>query len=55
MKKIFIMVLLSLTVISCSKVMLPYAENPVCRKGVDSGLCGSVPDVYNHLVLEDEI
>jgi len=49
MRLLFIL-LLSL-VFSCgTKIVLPYEEHQLCRKGADSGLCGSVSDVYDYTI-----
>lgn len=35
--------LLALT--GCAKIVMPYAENPLCSKGTAGGYCGSITDV----------
>jgi hypothetical protein len=37
----------SLTLSSCS-ILMPYDENPICKRGNHTGLCGSITDVYNY-------
>ena len=37
-------------VCGCAKIILPYEEAQLCRKGADSGLCGSVSDVYDYSI-----
>ncbi len=43
----FLITLSSLTLNSCS-ILMPYEENPACRKGNQTGLCGSITDIYNY-------
>ena len=31
---------------SCSKVLMPYAEDRLCNKGVAYGQCGRISEVY---------
>jgi len=48
MKKLKLLLLfLSISVFcsSCS-LLLPYEEEPLCRKGKEGGYCGSLLDVY---------
>jgi hypothetical protein len=42
-----LILLLSLTLNSCSMLM-PYEEKPACKRGNQTGLCGSISDVYNY-------
>jgi len=44
----FLLVGLVVFVCGCAKIILPYEETQLCKKGADSGLCGSVSDVYKH-------
>lgn len=41
-----VVLMLSLVLSSCA-VMMPYAEEPLCRKSVSGGYCGSLSDVYD--------
>lgn len=39
----------------CSgKVFMPYEEDPLCNSGKGSGYCGSVSDVYEITILEQQ-
>jgi hypothetical protein len=29
-----------------SKILLPYEEEPLCKRGAGEGICGSVSDVH---------
>jgi hypothetical protein len=33
-------------------MIMPYAEEPLCRKGVEGGYCGSLSDVYDAVSYE---
>ena len=44
---VLLIVLSSLTLNSCS-ILMPYEENPACKRGNQTGLCGSITDVYNY-------
>ena len=33
-------------------MIMPYAEEPLCRKGVEGGYCGSLSDVYDAVTCE---
>jgi hypothetical protein len=37
----------SLTLSSCS-LLMPYQQHPACKRGSQTGLCGSITDVYNY-------
>lgn len=39
--------LLALLLSGCASMIMPYAEEPLCRKGVEGGYCGSLTDVYD--------
>ena len=39
--------LCSVFISSCS-VFMPYEEHYACKRGLDTGLCGSITDVYNY-------
>lgn len=43
-----ILVLLALTIFlsSCSQMLMPYAEEKLCNKGVAYGYCGRISEVY---------
>jgi len=43
----FLIALSSLTLNSCS-ILMPYEEKPACKRGNQTGLCGSITDVYNY-------
>ena len=34
---------------SCSKLLLPYNEEPLCRKGPEVGFCGSLSEIYEDM------
>lgn len=34
---------------SCSSMLLPYHEEPLCRKGVSGGFCGSLSEIYEDM------
>lgn len=36
----------------CTKVVLPYKDEPLCSKGVTGGYCGSLSEVYNAVTAE---
>jgi hypothetical protein len=44
---LLIMLLSSLTLSSCS-LLIPYEQKPACKRGNQTGLCGSITDVYNY-------
>jgi hypothetical protein len=44
---IFLITLSSLTLNSCS-LLMPYEQKPACKRGNQTGLCGSITDVYNY-------
>jgi hypothetical protein len=49
MKKILIICLFLLPIISCSainRIMIPYEEHQACALKGRNGLCGSITDVY---------
>ena len=33
--------------VGCTKLIMPYAEEPMCRKGIVGGYCGSITEVYD--------
>ena len=37
-----------------SKVFMPYEEEPLCNTGKGSGYCGSVSDVYEITIKEQQ-
>lgn len=43
----------SLFVAACS-TMMPYADEPLCRKSVSGGYCGSLSDVYDATVRDSD-
>lgn len=49
MKSLLIMAIFILAFTGCSgKVLLPYEDEPLCKKGPKEGLCGSVSEVYTY-------
>jgi len=43
MSIILLTMILSLN--GCAQALMPYAENPLCSKGVAGGYCGTITDV----------
>jgi len=37
-----------------SKIFMPYEEEPLCNAGKETGYCGSVSDVYELKIQEQE-
>lgn len=33
----------------CTSIVLPYHEEPLCRKGVTGGYCASMTEVYDEI------
>lgn len=48
MKLVFLVLLLMLS--SCSKLLFPYEDEVLCKRGVGYGFCGSVSDVYRESI-----
>ena len=48
MKILALLVFSSLT-LSCGSFLLPYNEDPVCRKSDQVGFCGSLSDIYDDM------
>ena len=46
MYRLFVLVIFMLSS-SCS-ILMPYEEKFACNRGLDTGLCGSVTDVYEY-------
>lgn len=47
MKSLFFALICILALAGCSvKVLLPYEDEPLCKKGPNEGMCGSVSEVY---------
>jgi hypothetical protein len=44
--------LLVLLLNGCASIIMPYADEPLCRKGVEGGYCGSLSDVYDAVTYE---
>jgi hypothetical protein len=44
---LLITLLSSLTLSSCS-IFMPYEQTPACKRGNQTGLCGSITDIYNY-------
>ena len=40
------LVLISVFISSCSQMLMPYAEEKLCNKGVAYGYCGRISEVY---------
>jgi hypothetical protein len=47
----FLLPVLFLFASGCSTLM-PYHENPLCKRGSETGYCGSVSDVYQQTLRE---
>lgn len=43
-----------LFVSGCSKVLLPYENEKLCKKGLGYGVCGSLSDVYEDTLKNPE-
>lgn len=43
---LIICVSLCLFSFGCASLVMPYAEEPLCKKGIAGGYCGSLSDVY---------
>jgi len=56
MKRIILTAILlsafALLLSGCASMIMPYAEEPLCRKGVEGGYCGSLSDVYDAVTCE---
>ncbi len=37
-----------------NKVFMPYEDQPLCSAGVNSGYCGSVSDVYQQKIADEQ-
>lgn len=49
MKSLFLTIIFILTLTGCNgKVLLPYEDEPLCKKGPKEGMCGSVSEVYSY-------
>ncbi|WP_165921713.1 hypothetical protein [Sulfuricurvum sp. IAE1] len=47
MKQFIILVMIGFGFVGCStKVLLPYDDEPLCKRGTGEGMCGSVSEVY---------
>jgi len=51
---LWFVLLLSLLLSSCSKILLPYEERKLCEKGPGYGVCGSLWDVYHDSIKNPE-
>jgi len=48
MRSLTIIVFIGLMLSGCgSKVLLPYEENVLCKRGSEEGMCGSISQVYH--------
>lgn len=45
---------LALFVSGCSKILLPYEEERLCKRGPGFGVCGSLSDVYEDTLKNPE-
>lgn len=45
--KISILLLIICFSFSCSRILLPYDDEPYCRLGDTGGMCGSLSSVYD--------
>lgn len=48
-KVLFVFAGFSLLLVSCGRVLLPYNEEPLCRKGPSAGFCGSLSEIYEDM------
>jgi hypothetical protein len=55
MTKISLITFLSILIFTgCNtKIFMPYEEEPLCQAGKETGYCGSVSDVYEVKIKED--
>lgn len=30
----------------CASILMPYAEEPLCKKGISGGYCGNLSEIY---------
>ena len=49
-----LLLLLALFMIGCAKILLPYEEEKLCKKGLGYGVCGSLSDVYEDTLKNPE-
>jgi len=49
MRKMVILLVVIPFVAGCSSMLMPYNEEPLCNKGVQSGWCGSVSEIYEDM------
>ncbi len=52
MRKLAILILFAgflFLLTSCSRILLPYHEEPLCRKGPGVGFCGSLSEIYEDM------
>ncbi len=50
MKKIWMVCLIFfLSACSATQILLPYHEEPLCRKGYGTGYCGGISEVYDRI------
>lgn len=45
-----LLLVLFLFLSSCSKLLFPYEEEVLCKKGREQGYCGSISEVYKESV-----
>lgn len=48
--KFLLLVFSCLFLSSCAKLLLPYEDEVLCRKGREYGYCGSISDIYKESV-----
>lgn len=47
MKQMIVLIYVALLLNACSmKILLPYEEEPSCKRGQKEGMCGSVSEIY---------
>ncbi|MFN3814262.1 MAG: hypothetical protein ACK4SM_06545 [Aquificaceae bacterium] len=51
--KVVLIMLCSVFLSSCAKILLPYEESQLCKKGANFGYCGRLSDVYEQTLKEE--
>lgn len=55
MKHLYLIILSVSLFTGCgSKVLMPYESEPLCKRGMGEGMCGSVSQVYQKTVKQHE-
>lgn len=55
MKFIYLIAIATVLLTGCgSKVLMPYESEPLCKRGMGEGMCGSVSQVFQKTVKQHE-